>query len=309
MDAFDVVIVGGGPAGATAALYTARAGLRTLLVDKELRAGALGITQQIANYPGVPETLTGAELLERMWTQARAVGAEIRKNRVVSVDAGDPKTVTLADGTQASGRALILATGAMGRTRTLKGEDALLGRGVSYCATCDGAFYRNRDVAVIGHNAEAVHEALFLSRFVRTLHVVTPKPKLEAEAPVLEELLARPSLRLHAGRRAEEILGETAVTGLRLDRDETLPVAGVFIFTQGNKPIVDYLQGAVQVGEGGCLLANPRMETPVPGVFACGDVLCNEVQQAVVAAAQGCIAALSADRWLNRRKSVSKDYS
>jgi thioredoxin reductase (NADPH) len=309
MDSVDVVVIGGGPAGATAALYTARSNLKTVVLDKELRAGALGITQQIANYPGIPETITGAELLERMRAQAALHGAEFRKAKVVGVDVGDPKAVFLADGAQVTGRALILATGAMGRTKTLRGEDALLGRGVSYCATCDGAFYKGRDVAVVGHNAEAVDEALFLTRYVRTLYVVTPKPKLEAEAGRLEELLAKPQVKPLLGRRAEEVVGDGTVSGLRLDRGETLPVSGVFLFTQGNRPIVDYLQGSVQVGENGCLLANPRMETALPGVFACGDVLCNEVQQAVVAAAQGCIAALSADKYLNKRKAFVKDYS
>jgi thioredoxin reductase (NADPH) len=309
MDAYDVVVIGGGPAGATAALYAARSSLKTVVLDKELRAGALGITQQIANYPGIPETITGAELLERMRAQATLHGAEFRKAKVVGVDVGEPKAVFLADGAQVAGRALILATGAMGRTKTLRGEDALLGRGVSYCATCDGAFYKGRDVAVVGHNAEAVDEALFLTRYVRTLYVVTPKPKLEAEAGRLQELLAQPQVKPLLGRRAEEVVGDGTVSGLRLDRGETLPVSGVFLFTQGNRPIVDYLQGSVQVSENGCLLANPRMETAIPGVFACGDVLCNEVQQAVVAAAQGCIAALSADKYLNKRKAFVKDYS
>ncbi len=307
-DQYDVVVIGGGPAGATAALYTARSGLKTLVLDKNVTSGALGITQKIANYPGIPEVVTGEELVGRMWKQAQTYGAVFRKARVTGVDVGDPKTVTLAEGEQVRGRALILATGAMGRTKTILGEDAFLGRGVSYCATCDGEFYRDRDVAVLGHNAEAADEALFLTRYVRTLHLVTPKPRLEAPAELASELASRPQVRLHLGRRAEEVTGDSAVRGLRLDRGEALAVSGVFIFTQGNKPIVDYLEGSVQVTQNGCVPANSRMETPIPGVFASGDVLCNEVQQAVVAAAQGCIAALSADKYLNKRKAFVKDY-
>jgi thioredoxin reductase (NADPH) len=307
-DKYDVVVIGGGPAGATAALYTARSNLKTLVLDKNVTSGALGITQQIANYPGIPEVITGEELVRRMWKQAETYGAVFKKARVTGVDVGEPKKVYLGEGEVFEARALLLATGAMGRSKTIRGEEAFLGRGVSYCATCDGAFYKNRDVALLGHNAEAVDEALFLTRYVRTLYVVTPKPALEAPRELLDELAARPQAKLLLGRRAEEVTGNGAVTGLRLDRGETLPVSGVFIFTQGNRPIVDYLAGSVQVTENGCVPANSRMETPIPGVFACGDVLCNEVQQAVVAAAQGCIAALSADKYLNRRKAFAKDY-
>ena len=304
----DVIIIGGGPAGATAALYTSRSNLKTLVLDKEVRSGALGITQQIANYPGIPEVITGAELVRRMWDQAKLYGAEFRKARVVGVDIGEPKKVTTAEGEQFEARALIVSTGAMGRSKTLDGEDTFLGRGVSYCATCDGAFFKGRDVALLGHNAEAVDEALFLTRYVKTLYVVTPKPKLEAPKELVDELLAKLAVKPLLGRRGAEVVGNGAVSGLRLDRNETLPVQGVFIFTQGSKPIVDFLMGNVNITENGCLVANHRMETPIPGVFASGDVLCNEVQQAVVAAGQGCIAALSADKYLNKRKAFVKDY-
>lgn len=306
---YDVLIIGGGPAGATAALYTSRSNLKTLVIDKEITSGALGITQKIANYPGIPEVITGAELVNRMWDQAKLYGAEFVRGRVAGVDAGEPKTVTLADGTQFEGRSLVLATGAMGRSKTIDGEENFLGRGVSYCATCDGAFFKEKDVALLGHNAEAVDEALFLTRYARTVYVVTPKPRLEAPAELLDELTSKPQVKLLLGRRAAEVTGNGAVAGLRLDRGETLAVHGVFIFTQGNRPIVDYLNGAVETCEKGCLPVNARMETPVAGVFACGDVLCNEVQQAVVAAAQGCVAALSVDKYLNKRKAFSKDYA
>lgn len=309
MSDYDVIVIGGGPAGATAALYTARANLRTLVVDKSVGSGALGITQKIANYPGIPEVITGEELVRRMWEQAALYGATFVKARIVGVDIGEPKAVITSDGVRHESRALVLATGAMGRSKTLVGEDAFLGRGVSYCATCDAAFFKNKDVALLGHNAEAIEEALFLTRFARTLYLVTPKPKLEASRELLDELAARPQVKLMTGRRGVEVVGTGVVAGLKLDGDEVLPVQGVFILTQGNKPIIDYLAGQVQVAENGCVPINHRMETPIPGVFACGDVICNEVQQAVVAAAQGCIAALSVDKFLNKRKSLSKDYS
>ena len=308
MDNIDVIIIGGGPAGCTAALYTSRSNLKTLVVDKEIRSGALGITQKIANYPGIPEVISGEELVNRMRKQAELYGATFVKSRVVGIDVGDPKKVTGADGTSWEGRAILLATGAMGRSKTIEGEDAFLGRGVSYCATCDGAFFKNRDIAILGHNAEAADEALFMTRYVRTLYLVTPKPKLDAPKELADELLSKPQVKPMFGRRAKAVTGNGTVSGLTLDGDEKLDVNGVFIFTQGSKPIVDYLAGQVKVTENGCVPTNKRMETPIPGVFACGDVLCNEVQQAVVAAAQGCIAALSVDKFLNKRKGYVKDY-
>ncbi len=308
MENFDVVIVGGGPAGSTAALYASRAELSTLVLDRAISSGALGITEKIANYPGIPEVISGADLVLRMRRQAELYGARFRTSRVVSITAGDPKVVTLADGDQVSGRALVLATGAMGRSKSLDGEEAFLGRGVSYCATCDGAFYKGKDVAVIGHAEEAVREAIFLTRFVRWLHIVSPKPALTAPPELLKELLSKPQVVTHLGRRATRVGGNGSVGHLQLDTEERLDVQGVFLFTQGNKPVVDYLLGEVETSGTGCIVVNRQMETPASGVFACGDVLCNEVQQAVVAAAQGCIAALSADRFLRKRATFAKDF-
>lgn len=182
---------------------------------------------------------------------------------------------------------------------------------MSTCATCDGAFFKNRDVAVVGSNAEAVDEALFLTRYARTVHVVSPKPRLDASPEMLAALEFRPQVRLMLGRRVVSIRGNGAVQGVRIagpDGEHDLPVHGVFIFGAGSKPILGYLGDQAARNERGCLWTSGRMETRVPGVFACGDVICNEVQQAVVAAAQGCIAALGADKYLHGRKAFKKDY-
>ena len=183
---YDVIIIGGGPAGASAAIYTARSNLRTLVIDKGLTAGALGVTNKISNYPGVPGPVSGAELVEIMRRQAESFGAEFRTDKVVGVElAGDVKTVTAGTGSFQS-RAIILATGSMGRTSVVPGEEQYLGRGVSYCATCDGAFFRNRPVAVVGNNDEAVEEALFLTKYTEHVQLIVPTPTLNALASVAQ---------------------------------------------------------------------------------------------------------------------------
>lgn len=309
---YDVAIIGGGPAGSSAALYTARAGLKTLVLDKLIKAGALGITSKIANYPAISEALSGEELVLRMQKHAALYGAQYKKAKVVSVKlTGETKMVATADGEVSMARAVILATGAMGRGNKVPGEEELVGKGVSYCATCDAAFFKNQDVAVVGSNEEALEDAVLLSRFVKTLTIVTPKPKLEIAPHLVEELTGKELTRFRYGTKLVAVRGAGSVSSIVLNGDgkeEELAVKGVFIYTQGNKPIVDYLSGQVSASPEGYVAADRHMATQVPGVFACGDLLGNDVQQAVVAAAQGCIAALSADKYLRKRKSFVKDY-
>lgn len=305
---YDVIIIGGGPAGATAALYAARAQLRTIVVDKGVKSGALGITQKIANYPGVPGDVSGAGLVEIMRKQAESFGAEFRKARVTGAFLReDPKLVITAEGEEFTTRALILATGAMGRTSTVPGEEALLGRGVSYCATCDAAFFRNKRVLVAGSTHEAAEEALFLARFAREVVLVTPKPEPEMK----EDLAATGKVEVRTGRKLARVEGNGKVAAAVVAagrEEERIPVDGVFIYGTGSKPITDFIQDEIEMTTGGCILINKMHETRAPGVFACGDLICNDVQQAVVAAAQGCIAALAADRYLNKREKPLKDY-
>lgn len=306
---YDVVIIGGGPAGGTAALYTSRAELKTLVIDKSVKAGALGMTSKIANWPGIAE-ITGDGLVNQIQDHAKSYGAEFIQSKVTGTYLNDEeKQIFLAEGELIKAKAVILATGAMGKSKTIPGESELLGKGVSYCATCDGAFFKGKDVAVIGSNEETVHEALFLTRFVRKLYIVTPKSKLEVSEEMMEEVNSKPQIEILYRSQAASVKGESTVTGLELkgEHASVLDVTGVFIFTQGNRPIVDYLIDINMTGEG-CLIVNKEMETNIPGVFACGDILCNKVQQAIVAAGQGCVAALSADSYINKRKGVKKDY-
>ena len=310
---YDVVIIGGGPAGATAAIYTSRAGLKTLVLDKGLTTGALGITGKIANYPGVVEEISGADLLERMRTQARSFGAEFVSDKVIGVDLlSEEKTVFGNNGNYIA-RSLIIATGSMGRGTRVKGEDELLGHGVSYCATCDAAFFRNQEVLVAGNSDEAVEEALFLTKFASRVHFLSPTPELKAPPHLIEELTESPKVTLYKGASVREIIGESRVEGVRFalrgQPEQTLPVTGAFVYLQGGKPITDFLQGQLEISETGCLIVDREHQTAIPGVFAVGDVLCNHVKQAVIAAAEGAIAGIAVEKVLRGRKQMVVDWS
>ena len=310
---YDVIIIGGGPAGASAAIYAARADLRTLVIDKGLTAGALGITSQISNYPGVPETLTGAELVRIMRKQAESFGAEFLTDKVVGVDlSAEPRTVFAGTGTFYT-KALILATGSMGRTNVVKGEEALLGRGVSYCATCDGAFFRDQTVAVVGNNDEALEEAIFLTKFAAEIHLIAPTPAFKAQAALVEEVEAHPKIKVQLGTRLKEVVGNGKVEGVRIHpragEETLLPAAGAFIYLQGGKPITDFLMEQLETTADGCLVVNNEMQTAVPGVYAVGDLLCTHVKQAVIAASDGVIAAIAADKYIHGRQKLKTDWN
>jgi thioredoxin reductase (NADPH) len=312
-DLYDVIIVGGGPAGASAAIYTARADLRTVVVDKGLRTGAIGMAGEIVNYPGVLGEISGADLLQRIRSQAESFGAEFVQDKVL--DAGLEGDVKWASGSRGAyqGRALIIASGSMGREPTIDGEGRLLGVGVSYCATCDGAFFRDQQVAVAGQNQEAVEEALFLTRFARHVHVLVPTPDLEVSADLAEEVRQHPKITVHRATRLRQVMGHMRVEGAQIIErggvEETLPVTGVFIYLQGGKPITDFLGGQLQTTAAGCLEVDETMQTAIPGVFAVGDVLCTHLKQAVVSAAEGARAAMAVERYLSGRTSLRPDWS
>ncbi len=252
---YDVVVVGGGPAGATAALYAARARLKTVVIDKGLTAGAAGKAGQIVNFPGIPGAISGAELVRRIREQAASFGAEFVTDKVLRVDLStDPREVWTGGGVY-RGKVIIIATGSMGRGRYLPGEEHLVGRGVSYCATCDAAFFRGQEVAVVGDNDEAVEEALTLTRFAARVHFLSPTRDLRASPDLAGELIAHPNVVYRSATRVEEILGQDRVEGVRIasaEGTEVLPVAGVFLYLQGNVPITDFLEGQLPLGEGGC---------------------------------------------------------
>jgi len=306
---YDVLIVGGGPAGLTAAQYAARAKLKTLVLDKSSTAGALAYTSHIENYPGVLGPVSGKELLDIFKQQALNFGAEHVTAQVIGVKVDTEIKEVFTMGTSYKGKSIIIATGSMGRKPTIKGEAEFLGRGVSYCAVCDAAFYKGKMVCVIGNSEEAVKEAGYLTKFAEIVYLISPTKELKVEHhPALDA----PSLKVIAGSSVTAIEGSETVEKIKImdqEKKETeLPLSGVFIYLHGSKPIVDFLLGTMSLTEEECLESNRMMETPTRGVFAAGDVTCTEVRQVVTAVANGAVAALSAEKYLHHRSRHKYDW-
>lgn len=306
---YDVIIIGGGPGGLSAAQYASRAKLRTIILDKSATAGALAYTGHIENYPGLLSPMSGKELLDIFRLQAINFGAEYIETQVVGVKLdSDVKEVFTMDKSY-RGKAVIIATGSMGRKPTIKGEADFLGRGVSYCAVCDAAFFKGKNVCVIGNSEEAVKEAGYLTRFAETVYLISPTPKLKVES---HPSLAAGNLRVILESSVIAIEGNDSVEKIRIvgpdKQEKEIPLSGVFVYIHGSKPIVDFLYGSVELTETECIDTNRMMETPIAGVFAAGDVICTEVRQVVTAAANGCLAALSAEKYLHHRSRLKPDW-
>lgn len=307
---YDVIIIGGGPAGLSAAQYAARSKMKTVVLDKSEAAGALAFASLIENYPGLERPLTGRELLAIFRKQAVDFGAEVIEAQVIGVSlGGDKKEVFTMDKTY-EGKTVIVATGSMGRKATIKGEAEFLGSGVSYCAICDAAFFKGKIVCVLGDSEEAAKEAGLLSKFAETVYLISPSQKLKVDVDY--PALSIPNLKVVLGHSVTSIEGDELVERIRLKdsqgNESTLDLSGVFVYLHGSKPIIDYLQGTVELSEEECILSNKMTETNMPGVFAAGDVTCTEVRQVVIAAAQGCIAALSAEKYVFNRKKRKYDW-
>ena len=307
---YDTIIIGGGPAGLSAAQYTSRAKMKTVVLDKSATAGALAFASLIENYPGLSSAISGKDLLDMFRKQALAFGAEYVEAQVIGVYlGGEVKEVFTMDKTY-HGKTVIIATGSMGRKASIRGEADFLGRGVSYCAICDAAFYRGKDVCVIGDSEEAVKEAGLLTRFAKTVYLIAPSQKLRVAGN--DPDLTIPNLKVITGQTVTAIEGGEFVEKVRLKDvnggESELKLSGVFVYLHGSKPVIDFLQGAVEISEEECIITNAMKETLVPGVFSAGDVTCTEVRQVIVAAAQGCLAALSAEKYVFQRKRRKYDW-
>ncbi|MDR1431567.1 MAG: thioredoxin-disulfide reductase [Propionibacteriaceae bacterium] len=305
METREVIIIGSGPAGYTAGIYAARGGLKPLLFEGALDwGGALMTTTDVENYPGYEEGILGPDLMAKMRGQAERFGAEIVTDDVVSLDlAADPKLVVDSEGKEHHAKAVILATGAGYRKLGLAGEERLTGHGVSWCATCDGFFFRDKDVAVVGGGDSAIEEALFLTRFAKSVTIVHRRDALRAEKIEVARAESDPKIAFAWNSLVSGINGANTVESLTLTDTITgsetkLPVSGVFIAI-GAVPRSQMVQGQIELDESGYVkVRHPSTATNLPGVFACGDLVNPQYRQAVVAAGSGAKAALDAEAFL-----------
>ncbi len=304
-DVRNVIIIGSGPAGYTAALYTARASLKPLVFEGAVTAGgALMNTTEVENFPGFREGIMGPDLMDNMRAQAERFGAELVPDDVTEVDlTGDIKTVTDSAGTVHRAKAVIVTTGSQHRKLNLPNEDLLSGRGVSWCATCDGFFFKDQDIAVVGGGDTAMEEATFLSRFAKSVTIVHRRDTLRASKAMQERAFADPKISFVWDSEVVAIHGEGKLSGLalrNLKSGETseLPVTGLFIAI-GHDPRSELFKGQLELDDEGYLTVDaPSTRTNLPGVFAAGDVVDHTYRQAITAAGTGCSAALDAERYL-----------
>ena len=300
----DVIIIGSGPAGYTAALYAARGRLNPLLFEGSVTSGgALMNTTEVENFPGFADGVLGPELMDNIRKQAERFGAELVPDDVTEVDlTATPKVVKVGEDIYLA-RTVIIATGSSYRELDAPGEKRLSGHGVSWCATCDGFFFRESDIAVIGGGDSALEEAIFLTRFAKTVTLVHRRDSLRASKIMQDRALANPKIKFAWDSVVEEVLGTDRVTGLRLrnvktGEDSVLPVTGMFVAI-GHDPRSELFTGQLPVDDEGYLLVeHPTTRTTIDGVFAAGDVVDRIYRQAVTAAGTGCAAALDAERWL-----------
>jgi thioredoxin reductase (NADPH) len=300
----NVVIIGSGPAGLTAALYTARANLRPLVVEGLDAGGQLMMTTDVENFPGFPSGIMGPELMGAMRTQAERFGAEFRSGNVTTVTlTSAPFAITTADET-ITARTVIVSTGASAKLLGLPSERALMGHGVSTCATCDGFFFRNRPIAVVGGGDSALEEAIFLTRFASEVTLIHRRDTLRASKIMQDKARANPKIRFEWNTEVIDVKDPSAgsLSSLRLKNTQTgaekdLAVDGLFVAI-GHTPNTALFKGQLEMDETGYLVTRDGAKTNVPGVFACGDVQDRTYRQAITAAGSGCMAAIDAERYL-----------
>ncbi len=301
----EVIIVGSGPAGYTAAIYTARAGLKPLMIASSVEPGGeLMKTTEVENFPGFPNGLMGPDLMYAMQEQAERFGTEVLMDDVVEVELdGDVKKVKTGSGETFEARAIIMATGAAYRELGLPREKELSGHGVSWCATCDGFFFREKTIAVVGGGDSAMEEAMFLTRFADKVHLIHRRDSFKASKTMVERVLNNPKIEVIYNSAVSELKGEAKLEGVVLENTvdgskSDLEISGLFIAI-GSDPRVGLVQGKLELSEDHFIKVDGRSsKTSIPGVFACGDVIDPTYRQAITAAGSGCVAALDAEHYL-----------
>lgn len=299
----NIIIIGSGPAGLTAAVYAARANLSPLLFTGQEIGGQIALTNEVENYPGFPEGITGPELVDLMQKQAQRFGARIEIDVVTQVDLKThPFQIKTQNGAQYHAKSLILATGASPRRLNIPGEKELMGRGVSYCATCDGFFFRGKEIAVVGGGDSALQEGLFLTRFASKVHVIHRRDQLRAQPILQDRARSNEKMNFVWNSVVKEIQGNGAVERLLLEdtrtgRQSELPARGIFVYV-GHIPNTELFKGQLSMDEEGYLEVDARLHTNVPGVFAAGETHDKVFRQAIVSAGFGCMAQMEAEKFL-----------
>ena len=301
---YDLAIIGSGTAGLTAAIYSARADLATLVLVGEAFGGQIATTNDVENYPGFDDGITGPELTERMRKQAARFGAEFQMDTIVDIDTNGPPFTLTGRSADYQARSVVVATGASPKLLGVPGELELWGRGVSYCATCDGAFFRGEHVAVVGGGDSALQEALFLTRFGSKISIIHRRDQLRAGAYLTNRANENDKIEFVWDTVVEEVNGKNGVEGLRIRNVKTgdvssLAVGGVFVYI-GHRPNTDIFKNKLYMDEEGYLVADRRTHSNVEGIFIAGEVQDNYFRQAITTAGEGCMAAMEAEKFVAR---------
>jgi thioredoxin reductase (NADPH) len=302
---YDLIIAGGGPAGLTAGLYAARAMLRTLLLEKMTPGGQAATTFHIENYPGFPEGISGPDLAQAMENQAKKFGLEVTYGQVKKMSFQEPLWQVEYEDQKFLAKAVIVASGVEPRKLGVPGEETLRGRGVSYCATCDGPFFKDQEIGVVGGGDSAVEEALYLTRFAAKVHLVHRRNALRAEKIIQERAFQNPKIEFLWDTVVTRVLGDSGVEGLELQNVKTkalrtLKVGGVFLYV-GSLSNTEFLKGIVNLDEQGYVVTDDQMATSAPGVFAAGDVRKKLLRQIATAVGDGAMAAFAAGQYIESR--------
>jgi thioredoxin reductase (NADPH) len=305
----DIIVIGGGPAGTSAAIYASRAKMDIVVIDKDIGSSAMGGVHLVANYPGFPKPVEAEVLLKKMREQAVNLGARYVQDKVIYTDFREDVKIVATPETSHRSKVVIIASGSMGREPSIKGEREYQGRGVAYCAICDGPFFEGKEIVVVGQADRVREELELLSRYVTRIRFVSATGSIpDEDMKKLEDLDVVETI---DGFGIREIKGDDRVKEIVLagaDGEKELRTDGVFLYLQGNKPVLDYITDRIDKSDEGCIKVDDEMETNMSGVFAVGDVTCKKVRQISVAVSQGCRAALSSERYLKGKDKVISQW-